>query len=209
MPRAARSSATLNRDVFINCPFDEAYGELFRAIVFTVHACGFRSRCALEHGPNGALRLDTLTQLIASADRGIHDLSRIELSEPAGTPRFNMPFELGVSVGAARFGGRRQRRKQLLVLARNRGQWQPSVSDLSGLDPQFHNDDPHTVIKHVRDFLKGGGERRPGASAIAQDYEAFSADLPSLAKQARQTLPEAREYLNFVEFVAEYFSEAK
>jgi len=34
--------------VFINCPFDEEYEELFDAVVFAVHDCGFAARCALE-----------------------------------------------------------------------------------------------------------------------------------------------------------------
>jgi len=34
--------------VFVNCPFDTQYKPLFEAIVFTVFACGFQPRCALE-----------------------------------------------------------------------------------------------------------------------------------------------------------------
>lgn len=35
-------------DVFINCPFDPEYRSVLDALVFVVHDCGFRVRCALE-----------------------------------------------------------------------------------------------------------------------------------------------------------------
>ncbi len=34
--------------VFVNCPFDEAYKDIFYAIIFTVFDCGFNVRCGLE-----------------------------------------------------------------------------------------------------------------------------------------------------------------
>ena len=37
-----------NDNVFLNCPFDAAYKQLFDALVFAVHDCGFIPRCALE-----------------------------------------------------------------------------------------------------------------------------------------------------------------
>jgi len=36
------------QSVFINCPFDNQYWPLFEALVFTVIACEFEPRCALE-----------------------------------------------------------------------------------------------------------------------------------------------------------------
>lgn len=35
-------------NVFINCPFDDEYQPLFRALVFAVQDCGFVARSALE-----------------------------------------------------------------------------------------------------------------------------------------------------------------
>jgi hypothetical protein len=37
-------------DVFVNCPFDDQYQPLFRALLFGVLDCGFRVRCAWEIG---------------------------------------------------------------------------------------------------------------------------------------------------------------
>ena len=36
------------RSVFINCPFDDDYAPILRAIIFAVVDCGFAPRCALE-----------------------------------------------------------------------------------------------------------------------------------------------------------------
>ena len=42
------------RSVFLNCPFDVAYEACFEALVFSVLACGFHPRCALEALDSGA-----------------------------------------------------------------------------------------------------------------------------------------------------------
>ncbi|MCX7371774.1 MAG: hypothetical protein NTW56_04950 [Alphaproteobacteria bacterium] len=34
--------------IFFNCPFDEDYRPIFRALVFAAFDCGYRPRCALE-----------------------------------------------------------------------------------------------------------------------------------------------------------------
>lgn len=203
MPRRRASRAST--DVFINCPFDNSYAPIFRSVVFTIFACGYRSRCALE-GDDGNLRFDKLRKMIGACHLGIHDLSRTELSRATGTPRFNMPFELGLFLGAKNFGAQPQRRKRTLVLAESRKKWAPTISDLAGVDPVFHSNNNQKAIRAVRDFLARtpDGERLPGEFAIAADLDRFEGDLPRLARAAEQTLTEARRYANFVTFVEEY-----
>jgi hypothetical protein len=92
-------------NVFINCPFDEGYKSCFEALIFTITASGYQVRCALEENNAGNIRFDKLCQLIEASDRSVHDLSRVELN-PLGFPRFNMPFEFGLCLGAKRFGGK-------------------------------------------------------------------------------------------------------
>ncbi len=36
-----KKGADYDRNVFINCPFDDAYTEILNAFLFTVHKCGF------------------------------------------------------------------------------------------------------------------------------------------------------------------------
>src|SRR2546423_1811537 len=103
MPRAR-----LRRDplaVFVNAPFDPAYDPMLEALVFTICASGYRARCALEENDSGDIRLDKLVRLIGESTRSVHDLSRIRpLEDGKDLPRFNMPFELGMAMGARRFG---------------------------------------------------------------------------------------------------------
>lgn len=91
-------------DVFINCPFDVEYAPSFHALIFTIFACGFRPRSARELDDGGQTRIDKLYDLIECCRYGIHDLSRTELDDANALPRFNMPLELGIFLGAKRYG---------------------------------------------------------------------------------------------------------
>ena len=86
--------------VFINCPFDDEYLPIFRAIVFTVAASGFVPRCTLEHEDGSQVRIEKIYRLIQKSAFGIHDVSRTGLDADNQLPRFNMPLELGVFLGA-------------------------------------------------------------------------------------------------------------
>ena len=96
---------TSKSDVFINCPFDIDYSPIFDALVFVVYACGFRPRSARELDDNGQTRIEKLYNIIDECRFGIHDLSRTELDQVNRLPRFNMPLELGIFLGAKRYGG--------------------------------------------------------------------------------------------------------
>ena len=106
-----------NRNVFINCPFDEAYRECFEALLFAVTVSGYKARCALEDDDAANIRFDKLRRLIRESPRTIRDLSRTELGDN-DLPRFNMPFELGLAMGAKYFGGKAQRRNSALIMVR-------------------------------------------------------------------------------------------
>jgi hypothetical protein len=102
-------------DVFINCPFDENFKPFFEAIYFTIAACGYEARCALEEDDASEIRFKKLCRMIQEAPRSVHDLSRTQLSD-AGYPRFNMPFELGLAIGAKTFGGKKLQSKTAVVM---------------------------------------------------------------------------------------------
>jgi hypothetical protein len=124
--RAIKSAAATSF-VFLNCPFDDQYKPLFEALVFTIHACGFTARCALEDGGSEAVRLQRIIKMIQTCQLGIHDLSRVDTQ--GQLPRFNMPFELGLFIGAKTFGDVRQHRKKFLVLEGERYQYKRFISD--------------------------------------------------------------------------------
>jgi hypothetical protein len=58
--------ASGRNSVFINCPFDAEYLPIFRSIVFTVAACGFRPRCTLEHDDASQVRIEKIYHLAES-----------------------------------------------------------------------------------------------------------------------------------------------
>jgi hypothetical protein len=157
--------ARLKRDplnVFINAPFDAVYDPMLEAMVFMVHAAGYRARCALEANDSGDIRLDKLARLIDESPRSIHDLSRIKPVNPAGSdlPRFNMPFDLGMTMGAKRFS-RSHHNDKIKIMVAKPYKLPQYLSDLGGNDPDAHHDEPHQVLVIVRDFLQGDPSRRP------------------------------------------------
>jgi hypothetical protein len=105
MPRSSRAALKPKYDdsVFVNCPFDSEYEPIFHAIVFSIHDCGYVARCALEADDSGDVRIEKILAIIDQCKLGIHDISRTELNEHS-LPRFNMPLELGLFLGASRFG---------------------------------------------------------------------------------------------------------
>jgi len=175
------------KSVFINCPFDRDYSPLFEAIVFTVFDCGFRPRCALEIEDGGQVRMEKIFALIGESKLAINDLCRVDLDSATKLPRFNMPLELGVFLGAQRFGQRRQKEKRCLILDRERYRYRAFISDIAGQDIREHGGDPTRVIQIVRDWLRSQSpqnSKMPGGKAIVERYKAFRAKLPEHCRDA-------------------------
>lgn len=197
----APRSGTSADDVFINCPFDPAYNPSFRAIVFAIYACGFRPRSAMELDDGGQTRIDKLYGLIGECRYGIHDLSRTELDDINHLPRFNMPLELGLFLGAKRFGGQAQSAKRLLILDVERYRYQRFISDLAGMDIHGHDGDAVTALRKTRDWLANVSRRQlPSADRVARLFQSFMADLPTLAADLEFD-PETVPYVDFERMV--------
>ena len=185
--------------VFINCPFDSRYGAMLDAIVFAVQDCGFVPRCALEGANDGRSRLTRIFELVSACRLGIHDISRTQLDRSTRLPRFNMPFELGVFLGATQFGNARHRSKACLVLDRERYRYRKFCSDLAGIDPVAHDARPQAAVRAVRNWLREQGrELIPGGQLIWQRYQLFRAELPRMRRKAK--LDPRR--LHFVDYTA-------
>lgn len=169
--------------MFINCPFDDAYRPIFWALIFAIYACGFRPRSAMELDDGGQTRIDKLYGLIGECRYGIHDLSRTELDTAHQLPRFNMPLELGLFLGAKRFGGKAQSAKRLLILDVERYRYQRFISDLAGMDIHGHGGDAVEALRKTRDWLANVSRRQlPSADRVARLFQTFMADLPALAE---------------------------
>jgi hypothetical protein len=168
-------------DVFVNCPIDAGYRPLFEAIVFTIHDCGFAARSALEVTDTSQVRIEKISRIIAECKFGVHDISRTEVDRLTGLPRFNMPLELGLFLGAKRFGTGKQKLKNCLVLDVERYRYQKFISDIAGQDIVTHDRTPAIAIRVVRDWLSDAqpASRIPGSAAMVERYLTFRADLPS------------------------------
>ncbi len=180
-------SAHYTDNVFINCPFDSAYKPLFDAMVFAVQDCGFIARCALEEEDASQVRIDKIYSVIADCRYGIHDISRTELDETSGFPRFNMPLELGVFLGAKKFGIEEQKRKKCLILDKEPYRYQQFISDIAGQDIQAHHNEVEATIKVVRNWLRiaSGRQTIPGGNIIWERYQIFLRDLPQTVVELR------------------------
>jgi hypothetical protein len=55
-----------------------------------------------------------------------------------GVPRFNMPMELGIHLGARLFGSGRHKRKRALILEAQPHRYSAALSDISGQDIEVH-----------------------------------------------------------------------
>jgi hypothetical protein len=171
--------------VFLNCPFDPEYAPLFRALVFTVMACGFDPRAALEVDDGSEVRIDKIVRIVRESRYAIHDLSRTELDAGSALPRFNMPLELGLFLGAKLFGSGRQRQKACVILDRDRYRYQTFCSDIAGQDIRAHRQDAADLIRCVRDAFRTWQPDAaiPGGREIHRRYREFIRVLPSLSRR--------------------------
>jgi len=178
--------------VFINCPFDQKYRPIFNALVFVVHDCGYVARSALEIEDSGQVRIQKIEQIIEECQYGIHDISRTEPDRESRLPRFNMPLELGLFLGAKRYGDTRQQSKSCKILDTERYRFQRFCSDISGQDISAHGGDPDKAIRAVRDWIRSN--RRdvmiPSGSKIVERHHQFREDLPMLCQSVQLDLEE-------------------
>lgn len=196
-------------NVFLNCPLDDDYRNLKDAILFAIFDCGFVPRCAQEISDSGEVRFEKIQRLIADSKYAIHDISRTELDCSTGLPRFNMPLELGVFLGAKHFGSNQHRQKNCLILDRERYRYQSFISDIAGHDIRSHDGQEKKAIQEVRDWLNASSRRLsiPGGAAIANRYDSFRKDLPKACSTA-DIREEELTYNDYLNFVSEWLRQA-
>jgi hypothetical protein len=128
----AKSPERLENTVFLNIPYDDGFRLLYLAYISGLIHLGLKPRATIEI-PGGQNRLDKIFDLIRSCRYSIHDLSRVQLNRtPPPTPRFYMPFELGLAVASAKLDSVPQ---DWFIFETMNRRASKSLSDLSGTDP--------------------------------------------------------------------------
>lgn len=152
-------------------------------MVFTIVSSGYHPRCALDATDGAEVRVGKIATMLGECDWGIHDLSRVEV-DPGAVPRFNMPMELGIHLGARLLGEGRHRRKRALILEAEPHRYDQMLSDISGQDIEVHRNSPDEAMRCVRNWLS---DHRPrdapplrGAAALQADYQLFESEIGNL-----------------------------
>ena len=154
--------------VFLNIPYDEEFRSLYVTYIVGLCHLGLVPHIASEI-PGGERRLERIFDLIKSCRYSIHDLSRIELSQPSETPRFNMPLELGMTITWQRLNPTRH---DWYVWESEPYRIQRSTSDLNGTDAYIHNGTPEGVLSELRNaFWRKGAPAVPKMLKIYQRVE--------------------------------------
>jgi hypothetical protein len=181
--------------VFLNIPYDQAFEPLYLAYIAGLSAFRLVPRASLQI-PGGARRLDRVLDLICDCRYSFHDLSRVELSpSPPPTPRFNMPFELGLAVAWQRFG--EPSHTWCVFESRN---WRigKSLSDLSGTDVYIHGGAPSGVFRELGNALVLA-EHQPSVAQMAKIYRGLRRRLSKIMKSAgARSAFEARVFADLI-----------
>lgn len=166
------------KNVFVNCPFDEDYRQLLLGIVFTIIYFGYKPRLSLERADSAETRIQKILGLIEESKFGIHDLSRIVSSDKGEHYRMNMPFELGIDYGCQKLKGDKWTQKKILILEKERYRFQKALSDLSGSDIKSHDDQVHKAILAVRNwFVTEELKRGDSGNKVWDSFNDFEAYL--------------------------------
>lgn len=175
--------------VFLNLPYDPKFEPLYLAYIVGISALGLVPRATLELPAHA--RLDRIMRLITSCELSIHDLSRVQLdrSKPC-TPRFNMPFELGLAVAHQRI---HKHHKWFVFEERDR-RVMKSLSDLNGIDVYIHSGTVEGVFSEICNaFIRE--TVKPTVPQMWRIYRQLRRAVPTVLKSTgSRTLFQARPF---------------
>jgi hypothetical protein len=179
--------------VFLNIPYTRDYERLFVALTVAVVCAGRTPRLTFEMRETGLGRLRRIRTVMAACQVSIHELC-YACCRPA---RFNMPFELGLAV-ALRFSGERH---DFHILESEPHRLQRTLSDLNGIDPLIHNNDPARAIRCVLSVIGRRGRNPPAAQITGLYQQIWKTVIPRLRKAHGDGLFSHDIYLDLVSIV--------
>jgi len=194
--RRSLATVSLAQDrVFLNIPYDDRFQKLYIAYIVGVTQLGLQPAVTLAI-PGGDARLDRIFDLIRSCRFSIHDLSRVQLSRASpATPRFNMPFELGLAVAWSKL---HPLRHTYIAFESVNRRAQKSLSDMAGSDFNIHDGTPQGIMRELCSaFVRQN--KRPEVPAMMRQYKAVQAAIPDIMKQTgAKSIYEARVFTDLV-----------
>jgi hypothetical protein len=190
-----------DKNVFINCPFDQEYLSLLRPLLFTILYVGFNPKIGLESSDSGETRINKICELIRVSRYSIHDLSPLQSSRRNEFYRMNMPFELGIEYGCRLFASDHLRRKRCLILEKSRHVYIKALLDLSGVDIKSHQNKPEKLIAAVRSwFIETVGLRNIESSTVIwYPFTDFTSDFYEKRKSQGFSDEDIGEYIHFIQ----------
>jgi len=175
-----RKRSMLSDEVFLNIPYDAQFESLYLAFIAGLCGFGLIPHAVLEI-PTSERRLDRIFSLIRNCGISFHDLSRVELDpKRPQTPRFNMPFELGLVVGLQRRWNPSHRR---YVFEAKAHRAEKSLSDLKGTEVYIHRGQPLGVLQQLTNVLI-----RRRHQPTVRELEAIFRDLKEVAVRTKREL---------------------
>jgi hypothetical protein len=167
--------------VFLNIPYDHNFEKLFLAYISGISAFGLVPLATLEI-PSSSRRLEKILKLIGTCRYSIHDLSRMQLDNHAPrTPRFNMPFELGLSVAYDEIA--KEGKYDWFVCETKRLRLSKSLSDLNGTDPYIHDGNIAGVFRELCNIF-ARHEKQSTIQQMRQIYREVRRNLPTILLQS-------------------------
>jgi hypothetical protein len=187
-----RVDSVTENAVFLNIPYDQRFRSLYLAYIAGLVHLGLEPRVTLGI-PSGTRRLDRIATLIESCRYSIHDLSRVGLDRnpPFVTPRFNMPFELGLAVAWERA---HPEKHTWFAFEEVPYRLQKSLSDLNGTDPQTHRGQVAGVLRELRNIFRRP-HKQPSVPEMTSTFQTISRKSRGILAAAGATsLYEARVF---------------
>ena len=177
-PAAKRKAPHVSDKVFLNIPYDKEFEPLYLAFIARLSGFGLVPQAVLQI-TESKRRLDRIFRLMRSCRISFHDLSRVELDRRRPpTPRFNMPFELGLAVAWHWTLGPSHR---WYVFEGKARRVQKSLSDLNGTEIFIHGYKPRGVFQELTNVLV----KEPHQPTVGE-LEAIYDDLMKEALQIKK-----------------------
>lgn len=189
----AKSPKSSDNTVFLNIPYDDGFRLIYLAYISGLIHLGLKPRATIEI-PGGRNRSDKIFDLMCGCRYSIHDLSRVQLDRtPPPTPRFNMPFELGLAFAHAK---RDSARHDWFIFETMNRRASKSLSDLSGIDPYIHQGTVEGVMRELGNaFVLQSEDERNSVKEMMKTYEEVRLRVKKITLQTgAQSLFEGRVF---------------